>query len=505
MKKILAGLLSVVMAFSCVCVPAFATDGASAPVTIAQHPTDTMNPTKTVYAIGTQSFYKVEGTTVVFADKDGEGFEAVPSKFILGSEYNTDAEEFGVYVTDDGEVHFVKLSACNLEADGSYTFYHGTKDSATVSEEVDTATNQDPTMGTDFYINIENGIDPDGFEKEDVESATTEDPRVDYEITVATKTSYQLKATVPAFVCMYGYRGTGNVVTPTSDAYGIKNYSTMNAASDATIVDIVKITHLARIYDEDHSNEELYSIAYDEANRTYTYWYSDPSTADGWVEPANYMVINDLHINASGECYVIFIDGEYTFKAAGALEGDAMRETVAAIDPAHPLANDFVFDEWNFGKEFAVGDTKKAAGTAKEEGLAIKVTDLEAKPATWRLVPTSTSATEMKRGELAMSIAPVKAQSDASAIDLSKCSAPMDITAKGWFLDAPVVTDGVVAEGNETTLGLVTRAQMAGSNVNDAGCTPVVRVNYTVTPMFDLDNGQINTVTPDGGNATNRQ
>ena len=95
-----------------------------------------------------------------------------------------------------------------------------------------------------------------------------------------------------------------------------------------------------------------------------------------------------------------------------------------------------------------------------------------------------------------MSIAPKSAISDASAIDLSACSASVDITERGWFLGAPTVDEeGTVTA--ETTLPMVTHAQMAGGNVNAAGCTSVVKVNYTVTPMFSIDDGETGTVSGD--------
>lgn len=294
------------------------------------------------------------------------------------------------------------------------------------------------------------------------------------------------------YVCMYGFRGTGSVVTPSKDAYQLKNYSTINENSKATIVDITKLTHYARIYDENHSDENLYAIAYDAG--TYTYWYSNPGDEELAKHEAH-LVLTDRNINASGEVYVIFIDNEWDFKAAGVLTGDCLRETVNAIDPNHPLSEDLVYGEFNFGKEFAVG---AAVEGGEDKGLAIKVTGLQAQPATWKLVPLSTAASEMKRGELAMSLAPESAISNASAIDLAACSARVDITERGWFLDAPAnVTDGVVAEEDATILPMITSAQMAGGNVNAAGCTSVVKVTYTVTPMFDIGDGETGTVAGD--------
>ena len=493
--RAIASMLALVMVLTCLCVPALA----------AERPNDAdMQVPKLVTEVGTKSFYKIEGTTVIYSDHDADGFTAVPSAYISGSEYNEGNIAYGAYVVgsdDSAEVVFVPLSEC-YQNGGNYYFSHGTKDGATVSESVDTADNQDPTMGTDFYLRVENGIDPDGPSKEDVvPGVATGDERVSYDITVQTKSAYQLNATVPAYVCMYGYRGTGTVVTPTSDAYQLKNYSTVNTSARATIVDIVKITKFTQIADEDHSDETLVAIAYKADENKYMWWYSMPDESEFTQYEGEGWVINkDLsaeNLNASGECYVIYIDGAWQFKAAGVLDGGALRETVSAIDPNHLLKEDFVFGEWNFGKEFSVGASKEGG---KDEGMAIKVTELQAIPATWRLVPMSTGINDIARGELAMSIAPTKAISDASAIDLAKCSAPVDITERGWFMDAPTLgADGETVE-TPTSLPLITSARRAGGNANPAGCTSVVRVVYTVTPLFGIQDGQTNTVGSVDGN-----
>ncbi len=106
--------------------------------------------------------------------------------------------DYGAYFVGADEVVFVPLSECRAEDDGTYTYHHGTKDGATVSEDVDTATNADPSMGTNFYVNIKNGLDPDGSTSEEVVPGKTDDGRVEYEVTIATKATYQLKATVPS-------------------------------------------------------------------------------------------------------------------------------------------------------------------------------------------------------------------------------------------------------------------------------------------------------------------
>lgn len=128
-----------------------------------------------------------------------------------------------------------------------------------------------------------------------------------------------------------------------------------------------------------------------------------------------------------------------------------------------------------------------------------KVSELQAEPATWRVVPMSNSA--LKRGEIAMSIAPASAMYNASAIDLSTCSAPLDITENGWFIDgAEVAQDGTGTDA-QAALPLITTAKIAGSNVNDAGCTPVIRVTYSIIPMFETGDTQTATA---GGVFSNR-
>lgn len=536
-KRVASAVMGMAMAASCMApITAYAMEDTKQPTdntAIANHPNnETMLHSTPVYRIGAKSFYKVnDDGSVVYADQDAEGYTAVPAAYIAGSQYN-DGEEYGVYTTKkaDGtfQMHYVKISDCQ-QTQGGVNWNHGTADEAKVSDDTkaegtDTATNEDPTMSTQFYIYLDNDteIPPETPPTEEEHPGVkTDDGRVEYDITVATVNHVNMKATVPLYVCMYGFRSTGNVVTPTKDAYQLRNYSTIDKNSRTYIADIVKVTHYSRIYDADHSNDELFSIAYDATSKTYTYWYSDPSTTQGWQQPAIYKTLADEHINASGECYVIYIDGEWDFKAAGTLTGDELRQTVKAIDQNHQLSQDFIIGDGdtqcNFGKAFAVGDSK--TDNSKREGLAIKVSELQAEPATWRVVPMSNSALKhgeiamsnsaLKRGEIAMSIAPASAMYNASAIDLSTCSAPLDITENGWFIagaeKAKVAQDGAgtdaVKHDDAPALPLITTAKIAGSNVNDAGCTPVVRVTYSIIPMFETGDTQTATA---GGVSSNR-
>lgn len=548
-KRMASCVLGVAMAISCMApVTALAAEDFRQPtdnINIGPHNnSDVMLHTTQVFRIGKHSFFTVNANkTVSYFDQDATGRTAIPAGYIQSSPYNATGEEYGVYLTGTYDanaenfgykMHYVKIADCEQKADNTVWWNHGTADEAKVSDDsrdddhngvkdyADTATNEDPSMSTQFYLYLDNDteIPPETPPVEEVHDAVhTPDGRVDYDITVATVDHVNMKATVPLYVCMYGFRSTGNVVTPTSDAYRLRNYSTIEKNSRTYIADITKVTHYARIYDSDHSTDELFSIAYDEGTKQYTYWYSDPQLELGWVRPTIYKEIADQHINASGECYVIYIDNAWSFKAAGQLDGDALRETVQGIDPNHELAKDFkIVDgatECNFGKIFNVG--LSLTDNAKREGLAIKTTQIQAQPATWRLVPMSTK--NLKRGEIAMSIAPVKALYNASAVDLSTCTAPLDITENGWFLAGPTNvktiaevgdgffaadyegTNGADANGNLANLPLIVKAKIAGGNVNDVGCTPVVRVTYSIIPMFETGDPQTAT---DTGVASNR-
>ncbi len=509
--RVIAFVLALTMAVSCFAVTALAAEHTNA----EGEPAD-MQPEIPAFKVA-GSFYQInaDGVTVNFAPSDADGtWKAVPAAYIKGESPYNDGTEYAAYVVN-GEVKFVPVAECRAEADGSLNFVHGTAAGAVVSNDVDTAfagkdadgnIKNDNDLGTDFYLNIENGIDPEGMTVEGSKIVASNDERISYDITVQTKTTYQLKATVPMYVCMYGYRGTGTVVTPDSDAYQLKNYSTIKNDDSATIVDITKLTTFTQILDQDHSDENIYAIAYkkgetadgsvDEGSANGEYkWFYSPLTEDDRLDLADWVVKEGadgkaLDLNASGECYVFCDGADFVFRSAGVLDGAVLRETVSKdTDITAELKEAFVFNNWSFAK-VQVGQMGTLAADAEVKGLAIQVSEIQAIPATWKLVPVSTGITEIKRGELAMSIAPSKATSDASAIDLASCSAPVDITDRGWFLDAPtVITDGAVAEEDGTPLPLITSARMAGGNVNAAGCTQVVKVIYTVTPMVAMEEG----------------
>ena len=250
-KRVASAVMGMAMAASCMApITAYAMEDTKQPTdntAIANHPNnETMLHSTPVYRIGAKSFYKVnDDGSVVYADQDAEGYTAVPAAYIAGSQYN-DGEEYGVYTTKkaDGtfQMHYVKISDCQ-QTQGGVNWNHGTADEAKVSDDTkaegtDTATNEDPTMSTQFYIYLDNDteIPPETPPtEEEHKGVSTDDGRVEYDITVATVNHVNMKATVPLYVCMYGFRSTGNVVTPTKDAYQLRNYSTIDKTAAPTL------------------------------------------------------------------------------------------------------------------------------------------------------------------------------------------------------------------------------------------------------------------------------
>ena len=471
--KVVSCALVFIMALGISPITTFAYEDTAA--TSISHDLGVMQPNVDVYPIGTHSYYKTDGEGILFADKIEDGYEPVPSHYINGSPYN-DGQTYGIYVTADGKVHFVSLDECEL-VNGHYKYVHGTSDGATISREEDSTKEGDNEIGTQFFINIEDGMDFDGLITETNVTSNSTDPRVSYKIVVAQKETYQIKATVPMYVCMYGFRGTGNIITPSEDAYGILNYSTKKYGTEKSIQEIVMSVKMAQIYDENHSNEKLYAIAYKEGEG-YTYWYSEPEAEITGFD--SYHILTDQNINASGEWYVIYLSqiNMWCFTPSGSLDGDVFSETVDKISEMFPLESDFTDGNVNFGTVFSVGDSAKNenAGT---EGLPLQVTGIQGVPETWTL--KAADEQDLDKGELIMKIKPGAALYNDSALDLASCSAKTDITDRGWFIAAPTVQYGTVKTPAE--LSLLVSARMAGSNLNDAGCTPVVRVNYTLTPI----------------------
>lgn len=505
----------------------------------------------------------------------GDAWKAIPSEYINNNFANDSL--YGAYVVENGEggkpqVVFVKLDECVLGDDGSYTFNHATADGALVSGKVDTATSEKPHMGTDFYIRVDDELPPPPETERLEPDFGRADKWVSYDITVAIETKYKMEATIPMYVCMYGYRETGEVVTPKKEQYVMKNYSSVCYGENAYIKDVVKNTIYTPIVDKNHSFENLFLIAYAEDKDQYMWFYGEPTVKDindgfqaigsaarvtgadadlyAGKEPFVFSFDSNgdhkvdsadkQYVTAAGEMYVSYDfqkaaknpaatrDDLWSFKANGVLtdikgeDGKTYRGTresfmvlgndgktmVPGVDPNHPLNETFVHDtiigngsgdkvSFTFTTTPKVGD-KTVDQKAKDEALAINVSKIQASPASWKLVDFGKQ--NMQAGEIAMKIAPDFANKDVSAIGLEKCSAPVDITARGWNVPAPAMaSDNTVDHTKPGELPLITMARMAGNRVNPIGCTKVVHVEYTISPIDKIGDPQINTDTGVGG------
>ena len=117
-KSFAPTVMAAAMLLTCATPSAFAEEPAvqTNPTTIAAHPNNTMSPTKTVYPIGTKTFYKVSGSVITYADRDEGGYKAISSAYVKGNPYNTSGKSYGMYVTTNGAVHYIDLDLCRLDA-----------------------------------------------------------------------------------------------------------------------------------------------------------------------------------------------------------------------------------------------------------------------------------------------------------------------------------------------------------------------------------------------------
>jgi len=537
-RRVLSGLLAVMMLVSDISVPAYAditspesTEPTGTVTADAEHPASGENDVDLVREllvtpIGTNSFYKVEeddytgseyvpGYKVVYADRElDEDYHAIASDVI-----NTaSGSDYGMMASSDGKkVAYMLLSECRTTktAPKLYLYCHATEDGATVSNSTDNFFNvtddadSNDMMSTQVSINVRRVYDPEGNVTERVVRASSLDSRVNYDVTIATKRAYQLKATVPMYVCMYGYRGTGSIITPDSSVYSINNYSTIKQSDNATVNDIVKVTEMTVMKDDDHGADTVYAVGcLDEAAGVYYYWFSKPSDGDSATKEGITKTVAELkatgayHVmtaeektNASGKTAVCYIDNdedgtkEWLFKKSGDLRNNKyLMETVSEIKQGdYELKSNLVVDNFDFDTYFATKQTGESLTDERYEGMRMQVTSVTAKPTSWTLVPMSTI--NKKAGEIAMSISPVGIVENSSAVDLSEASNGYDVTAASWCIEASECDKetGSVEPDDAQKLGLKVKASMAGSNLNAEGCFPAVTVTYTVAPVVNDD------------------
>jgi hypothetical protein len=347
---------------------------------------------------------------------------------------------------------------------------HGTADTAEIGAD-GTFTQEDGANyngKTQFYINVDKDGTGTKIEIPDPEDVKVDDPSgaCHYELEWTRHREATIKATVPLYVCMYGYGGTGEVVTPEQDAYQIKN--------DSTYTEYKTISAAYAYY-------EVKQISGEEN-------YTDP---DGKTSYKDY--ISGIEENTE--------NGEVTITGTGSLNAeqksgqygyyvkDNKRKVVklseCAYDGEHRhykdtddsvLSSVYLDAKGNITTQDAGGtqantDTKiYIAGTSeKAADLPLNVPTIKAESYTWKIMPTS-KIKDLEAGQISMTIKDL----DLSTVEGADKNT-LDIKDLGW----------VVPAGATNTLSLPIKAAIAGGSVNEEGCVPVVRVTYTVVPAYD--------------------
>jgi hypothetical protein len=94
---------------------------------------------------------------------------------------------------------------------------------------------------------------------------------------------------------------------------------------------------------------------------------------------------------------------------------------------------------------------------------------------TWN-IKSMNEATSLKAGEISMSINGLDLSDVVNSTYADGTPQTLDIRDLKWSMPTE----------DEATLSLAIRAVIAGGNVNEEGCVPVVKVTYKVSPAMDL-------------------
>jgi hypothetical protein len=260
---------------------------------------------------------------------------------------------------------------------------------------------------------------------------------------------------------MYGYGGDGTVVAPTGSAYQIQNSSTYTDYKEVDGVyacyGVIQIT----------SNTDIDSLSLKDATGIDSATITSGAYGYYNKENTNYLVklsSCSKHSENSGCKHYKTVDGvttedyEYTY---------FYKDT----DP-------------NASCEMNVnGATEKIYKGVKlyaadEKCIALNIPTIKAEVMTWNIQPTD-KINQLKAGEIAMTI------NNLDLSDVNKADGnTLDIKDLGWKINAATKNDDGEITSNGA-LDLPVAAAIAGGNVNEEGCAPVVRVTYTVTPDIE--------------------
>jgi hypothetical protein len=366
------------------------------------------------------------------------------------------------------------------ETKAAHDTEHGTKDKALVGETETFATEEGGTNyngKTQFYIKVDKDATNTEVEIPDPEIV---DPPTDnslgachYELEWVRHRDANISATVPLYVCMYGYGGTGKVVTPNDDAYYIKN--------ESTYTEYKTISAAYAYYEvEEILNEEDYNTNKEDYDQTYDDYIKGIENYNGGGEEGTFTPIGSLlSEQKSGQYGYYEEDNVRKVVSLSACTYDENKDHYHYKDTSKNVLESVYLD----ANDDIVSETKDGATKASEKGaiyiagtadkaanLPLNVPTIKAESYTWKIMPTSTK--NLQAGQISMTINNL----DLSTVEGANDDNTLDIKDLGWV---------VPADTNNNILKLPITAAIAGGSVNEEGCAPVVRVTYTVVPAYD--------------------
>lgn len=387
------------------------------------------------------------------------------------------------------------LGASAMAAEHDHDAPYGTKDAAGVGPQTQMQKTDEEDIvnyrgSTQFYINVDkDGTDGD-IDIPDPEDVPGAGGICHYEIGWMINRSTNVSVTVPLYVCMYGYGGSGKVVAPTGDAYHMENESYY---TDQRTVDYIYACYTV----QNILSEAQWEAANPETESTYEAYIAGLNTLGGDLAAlkaesketsGEYGYINKKASDDADDNYMIYRLSDcdlHTDTRTGKCDTDYFyRDTT---DLGSVTVNGTTYDKSTV--QYANG------GKANNAPLEVNVPTIKVEAYTWAIQPTSATQ-ELKAGEIAMTV---------NGLDLNKVYTSnmpsvsaesgveehtLDIKDLNWVIAAPIDPK------NPGTLKLPVYAAIAGGSVNEEGCVPVVRVTYTVAPAFDrIDTGDYQTPT----------
>jgi hypothetical protein len=403
---------------------------------------------------------------------------------------------------------------------------HGSEDGAVVGEHNDTVEqdidvdiidsdiNNDQQGNTQFYINIDKDVTSDtGITIPDYTDITGKENICHYDIEWETTRKAHLSVTVPLYVCMFGYGGDGKVVAPSGDEYQLTNnstyqdYQTLKAIYPCYTVynlkdDYRKIvnTLIVENADSDHfSSQEKYDAYAADTESIYRKYLTDigvnlqdyvdtglvaentddEGTTTYSLTPTALSGEYGCYVKADKEAYIVAMSDCDTHTDDSACENHDKVDYFFRDKPETPVTEvtiageDYIVDTT---KRYATAEGKQA--TDAVIALTVNVPTIKAEVSTWAIRKTS-DVGNLKAGEITMLVNGLDLFEVEQSADNS-----MDIKDLGWVIPAPTKEENK-EELTPGTLGLPVEAAIAGGNVNNEGCVPVVRVTYTVSPVME--------------------